>query len=139
MSDDQAQAIRHLVAQWMQDVSADLAVAQKVDEDWLAPKIAAFHAQQAAEKALKALLIQAQSEFPKTHVIALLIQLCKLAGYKDTESLDDVVILTRYAVATRYPGEEESLSHETAQQAVIYAEQVVAWARTHLATDGVEQ
>jgi HEPN domain-containing protein len=35
--------------------------------------------QQAVEKALKALLVQYQVEFPRTHVIGVLLTLCKKA------------------------------------------------------------
>jgi HEPN domain-containing protein len=93
-----------------------------VEEEQISPEILAFHAQQAAEKSLKALLVQRQVEFPRQHVIAPLLKLCQEAGYEGVESLTDAVILTRYAVATRYPGEAESVSRQEARQAFNLAE-----------------
>jgi HEPN domain-containing protein len=86
-----------------------------------------FHAQQAAEKALKALLTHNQVEFPRTHVIATLINLCERSGYSDTETLYDALVLTRYAVATRYPSEEDPVSRDEAREAALIAANVLAW------------
>jgi HEPN domain-containing protein len=70
------------------------------DDERILPEILAFHAQQAAEKAFKALLIHDQVEFPRTHVIALLVNLCGQAGYQVPEKLLDALVLTRYAVVS---------------------------------------
>ena len=114
MPADQEKAIGELVADWLGRARADLAVAQLTDDQRIAPEILAFHAQQAAEKALKALLVQRQVEFPHTHVIGLLLNLCRTAGYEDNETLTEAVGLTRYAVATRYPGAEEPVGRQEA-------------------------
>ncbi len=87
MPDERQQAIRELVAEWMRHARSDLAVARMVDEEQIAPEILAFHAQQAAEKALKALLVQRQVEFPRLHVIGPLLKLCQEAGYQGIEAL----------------------------------------------------
>ena len=66
----------------------------------------AFHAQQYAEKYLKAFLVSHRIAFPKTHD---LLQLLKLAARLDTtlELLQPfVATLIPYAVDFRYPGEE---------------------------------
>lgn len=132
MPDERQEAIRELVEEWMRRARSDLAVARMVDEEQIAPEILAFHAQQAAEKALKALLVQRQVEFPRLHVIAPLLKLCQEAGYEGTETLADAVTLTRFAVATRYPGEEEPVSRQEARQAFELAEQVLNWGETQL-------
>jgi HEPN domain-containing protein len=75
------ETIRALVAEWMCRARADLAVAKMIDNEHIAPEILAFHAQQAVEKALKALLVQRQVEFPPTHSIGVLVALCRDAGY----------------------------------------------------------
>jgi HEPN domain-containing protein len=62
-----------------------------------------FDAQQAAEKALKALLVLRQVDFPKTHSIAELITLVEAQGISMSEELRSVARLSRYAVGTRYP------------------------------------
>jgi HEPN domain-containing protein len=66
---------------------------------------ACFHAQQAAEKALKAFLINAGIEFPFTHNLVKLTKLCSTVDDSFT-SLEVVVEpLTPFAVELRYDAE----------------------------------
>jgi HEPN domain-containing protein len=132
MQDNRAEAIKVLVVQWLSRARSDLTLAQMVDDQRILPEILAFHAQQAAEKAIKALLIHDQVEFPRTHVIALLLNLCELAGYQMPEKLLDALILTRYAVATRYPSEEDPVTREQAREAALTASNVLAWVETQI-------
>ena len=66
---------------WIRRARSDLALARLAQD---APDVvvedACFHAQQCAEKALKALLIDQRIDFPRTHAIDLLIDLLKAAG-----------------------------------------------------------
>jgi HEPN domain-containing protein len=101
MPNERQQAIRELVGQWMHSAQSDLALARLSDDERIAPEILAFHAQQAAEKALKALLVRRQVEFPFIHTIGPLLNLCREAGFEGTEALSSTAILTRYAVARR--------------------------------------
>jgi HEPN domain-containing protein len=132
LDDERWEAIHELVAEWMRRARSDLVLAHMTEDQRVAPEILAFHAQQAAEKALKALLVQRQVEFPCTHAIGALLNLCQTAGYEGTEALADAVILTRYAVATRYPGEEEPVSRQEAREAAELADQVLAWVETQI-------
>jgi HEPN domain-containing protein len=67
-----------------------------------------FHAQQCAEKYLKALLAFDQIDFPKSHDLAELVML-----FSDKEwfplSVDECERLTDYATVTRYPGDWEGI------------------------------
>jgi HEPN domain-containing protein len=132
MPADREKAIAELVADWLGRARADLAVAQLTDDQRITPEILAFHAQQAAEKALKTPLVQRQVEFPHTHVIGVLLNLCQTAGYEDTETLTEAASLTRYAVATRYPGSEEPVDRQEAREAAALAGRVLAWVETQL-------
>jgi HEPN domain-containing protein len=132
MHDDRAEAIRTLVGQWLGRARADLALAQMTDDQRILPEILAFHAQQAAEKALKALLIQHQIEFPRTHVIALLLNLCELAGHQVPEQLLDALDLTRYAVAARYPSDEDPVTRDQAREATLTASNVLTWVEAQI-------
>lgn len=67
---------------------------------------ACFHAQQCAEKYLKALLVFHGQDFPKTHDLAALGTLCEQAGIIVPIHPDDLDRLSAYAVEVRYPGEE---------------------------------
>ena len=80
MSDERQQAIQELVAEWMRHARSDLVITKLIDDEEITPEILAFHAQQAVEKALKALLVQRQVDFPRTHVIGVLLTLCSDSG-----------------------------------------------------------
>jgi HEPN domain-containing protein len=134
MHDERAEAIRTLVAQWIHWARSDLVLAQMTEDERLLPEILAFHAQQAAEKALKALLVHDQVEFPRTHVIAVLLNLCARAGYQESENLLDALTLTRYAVATRYPSEEDPITRDEAREAALTASNVLSWVDAQIAS-----
>ena len=77
-----------------------------------------FDAQQAAEKAIKAVLVYKKIPFPKTHDIIDLLTLLKEGGIEINEELRQADVLTSYAVETRYPGISEEVSEEDYKQAV---------------------
>jgi len=64
--------------------------------------IVAFHAQQAVEKSLKAVLASVGVDFPFTPNLAALFQLCEDAGVDVPPELEEAAVLTSYAVAARY-------------------------------------
>ena len=132
MPAEQEQAIQEIVAGWMRQARSDLAVAKMIDNEEIAPEILAFHAQQAVEKSLKALLVQRQVEFPRTHIIGVLVNLCRESGYSINEVLEEAVTLSSYAVTTRYPGESDPLSREEARLAAELAGQVFKWAESQI-------
>ena len=133
MPDNQDQAISELANEWMQRARNDLALAQLTDEKRIAPDILVFHAQQAAEKAIKALLVRYQVEFPFTHSIGALLSVCQSNNIEVPENITNSHALTRYAVASRYPGEAEPTSRSEAYEAAQLATMVVNWVEGLLA------
>ncbi len=121
-----------LAAEWLRRARADMTVAALTDDERIAPEIAAFHAQQAAEKALKAVLVRRQIDFPHTHSIGVLLTLCEDAGLLGVQDLTDASGLTRYAVAARYPIQDEPVSRQEASEAATLAAQVFVWAFTQI-------
>jgi hypothetical protein len=67
---------------------------------------AAYHCQQAAEKLVKAVLVEANIAFPKTHDIAALVGLLP-SGHRFKSKLRSLEELTPYGVAYRYPAEDD--------------------------------
>ncbi len=63
----------------------------------------AFHCQQSAEKYLKACLVQARQDFPKTHDFEALITLCLRVSPSFAELSGSGQRLQPFAVAVRYP------------------------------------
>jgi HEPN domain-containing protein len=85
----------------------------------------AFHAQQAAEKALKALLASRDVPFRKTHSIEELGRACLDVAPELGPIVDAAVPLTEYAWKFRYPGEITDPSRAEAEEAVALARRVV--------------
>ena len=85
-----------------------------------------------AEKALKAVLLQRGIDFPYTHVVETLLDLLKAAGVDVPSEVDEAVVLTQYAVQTRYPGVWGKVSLLEAQSAIQRARQVLCWAEAEL-------
>jgi HEPN domain-containing protein len=87
-----------------------------------------FNAQQAAEKALKAVCVDYQLEFPKTHSLVRLIDILDQAGINIPQEIQAADILTQYAVRPRYPGAIETITQEEYLDAVGLAHAVISWA-----------
>lgn len=87
-----------------------------------------FDAQQAAEKAIKALLVKKGVAFPYVHDIAHLLSLVEQTGVQIPDQVRRAEDLTRYAVVTRYPGLAEPVSESHYRDALVGAEAVVRWA-----------
>jgi len=89
---------------WLRHARSDLALAQQRHDPAILLITLCFHIQQAAEKSLKAVLVQQGAAFPYTHDLARLISLVQNAGLTGPEDLNAVAALTEYAVGSRYPG-----------------------------------
>lgn len=79
-----------------------------------------FHAQQTAEKYIKAFLVFHGIDFPKTHDLVVLAKLALNAALNDLV-ITDVQPLNRYSVEARYPGEWDPIDRAEAEQAVACA------------------
>jgi len=87
-----------------------------------------FNAQQAAEKALKAVCLAQDLDFPKTHSLVHLIDILESSGLEVPENVRDADILTQYAVQSRYPSVVEDITKDEYRIALKLAAQVVFWA-----------
>ena len=87
-----------------------------------------FDAQQAAEKAIKAVLISLNVRFPYVHDLAKLLHLIERSGLDLPQGIKEADVLTHFAFETRYPGPEEPVTREEYESAVAIAEAVVRWA-----------
>ena len=91
-----------------------------------------FHAQQAVEKSLKALLTAEGIAFPRTHDLMPLLEMMGPV-LSDLESFREAFAeLSNYAVEARYPGDFINPSREDAQAALEVADQVVEIVRVKL-------
>ncbi len=116
---------REIVRQWLNRAEEDFYVADHLFTG-KTPYLRAigFHAQQAAEKFLKALLVHYQIEFPKTHDLAELLDLVASVDTSIAERLNDAMALNPYGVEMRYPSDFPEMSQEEAGTAVELATRV---------------
>jgi HEPN domain-containing protein len=87
-----------------------------------------FHAQQAAEKAIKAVLLHRRIRFPFVHDLDRLLTLLADHGVEIPEAVREADQLTDYAVLTRYPFAGEAVDAAQRQDAVRIASSVLDWA-----------
>ncbi len=112
---------------WLENARADLALAGVSLPPGGLYEHLCFHAQQAVEKSLKAVLLQLGIEFPFTHNLQALLD--RLPSWLEVPpQVLEAVILNPYAVATRYPGELETVTESDHRDAMRLAEAVTTWA-----------
>ncbi len=115
---------------WLKHAQSDLRIAQlgKEDKHVLAEQTC-FHAQQAAEKSLKAVLLHNTIDFPLTHDLQELIEIAERGGLALPQEVQNIGLLTPYAVETRYPGFWEEITSAHVDEAIALAELTLQWAR----------
>ena len=91
-----------------------------------------FDAQQAAEKAIKAVLIAREIEFPYVHDLGSLLFLLEETGEAVPEAVRTAVSLTTYATTTRYPNAGSPVTEGEYREAIAIAEAMVRWAEERL-------
>jgi HEPN domain-containing protein len=92
-----------------------------------------FHAQQAAEKMLKAVLVSRGEAAGRTHDLVALLAEAVAAGVPLETLEPDCRLLTPYAVLLRYPGASGEPGEQEGRQAVAAAERVCQQLRATLA------
>ncbi|MDP2984007.1 MAG: HEPN domain-containing protein [Candidatus Latescibacter sp.] len=91
-----------------------------------------FHAQQAAEKAFKAVLLSKGIDFPLTHDIQELLDIIEEGGLVLSLDILDSSSLTPYAVEARYPGYWGNITQKEVEEAIELAQKVVTWAQNEI-------
>lgn len=87
----------------LRKAAQDEAVVAKLTEDFkFDDETVGFHAQQAAEKPLKAWLSSLGVNYPKTHRLETLVDLLNASGQSVPSEFDDLARLTPFATAFRY-------------------------------------
>ncbi len=112
---------------WLRHAWSDLELARTSRKTKILLEDLCFHAQQATEKALKAVLVFKSVPFLRTHNIRTLMDLLP-EDLNLPEEANRAPILTDYAVLTRYPGDLEPITEEEYLEAIRIAETVVQWA-----------
>ena len=121
--------------EWLSFAEADLGVAEHLNKTYH-PKpleIICFHCQQAAEKAVKSIIVLngSQGGIPKKHDLFLLLNQIKNMVSIEENYYDYADILAPYGVAMRYPN-ELFLEDRHAEKAIQMANEFVKWAKLNL-------
>lgn len=116
--------------QWLDMADVDLGVAKHLMENYY-PKpleIICYHCQQAAEKAIKALVVSCglKGGIPKLHDLSFLLNQVKNLVKIDEKYYDYADTLNPYGVSVRYPN-ELYLEERHAKEAVQYAGEILDW------------
>ena len=117
--------------EWLDRARASLTLA-KLDAPGVLLEDLCYQAQQAAEKALKAVFLKQGQPFPFTHDLDRLVLELEEMGLEITEEVDRVGLLTRYALETRYPYPSEPVDAEEHREAIRLAGFILAWAALRL-------
>ncbi len=91
-----------------------------------------FDAQQAAEKAIKAVFVQRAATFPYIHSLGRLLKLLQRSGLKIPKYVWQADELSPFAVVTRYPGLLGPITGRQHRRAVRLAEAVLRWAERQI-------
>jgi len=118
---------------WMDNARADLALARIPLPEGVQFEQLCFHAQQAAEKSMKAVLLHRHVDFPFTHNLQVLLNLLQ-GSMSIPDELREVIDLNPYAVSTRYPGETEPVTENDYLDAIRLATLAVRWAESTIET-----
>ena len=113
------------VDSWMGFAFEDLSIAEEIIQSkTVVRRAVCFHAQQAAEKALKAAFVFDGKKPPRTHDLR---RLCKglPPGWSAKTTDADLKKLSTWAVDSRYPGPWPQASDQEALEAVATARAIV--------------
>ena len=113
--------------EWLNRARSNLALAKNRIPDAYLEDLC-FEAQQAAEKAIKALLISRNVEYPYVHDLARLLSMLEETGEAVSDTVRKAEELTPYALITRYPGPTRPVALEEYAAAIEIAGAVVRWA-----------
>lgn len=117
--------------EWLNRARSNIAIAKnRVPEAYL--EDLCFEAQQASEKAIKAVMISRDIGFPYVHDLGVLLSILKDEGVSITDIVRRAARLTPYAAENRYPGTAGPVAESEYAEAVEIAEAVVRWAEESL-------
>jgi len=117
--------------EWLNRARSNLVLARKTNPDvYLEDNC--FDAQQAAEKAIKAVFIHRGENFPYIHNLEDLLKRLERNGLKVPKYVRKAHELTRFASEARYPGASGPVSKREHRHFVLIAEAVLHWSERQI-------
>ncbi len=118
----------HELCQWLIKAHHDLrSVRQLLAAEPPLLDTAAYHCQQAAEKALKAYLVLHDVSFSKTHLLSHLVEQCEDVDPRFADLSEAAEFLTPFATSFRYPGDVMEPVPDDVEAGLALAEKVVVF------------
>ncbi|MBV9397052.1 MAG: HEPN domain-containing protein [Bryobacterales bacterium] len=114
--------------EWLVRAKGDLAMARIALPEGAHYEDLCFHAQQAAEKAVKAVYRARKLKFAYIHDIAELLAGLEREGIQVPQSVLESAVLSDFAWQARYPGTAEPVDEAEYRDALMVAEATVKWA-----------
>jgi len=124
---DRLDLARVLLARAVDDETLVRKVCSDAD---VADAIVGFHAQQAAEKLIKAVLAARGVAFVKSHALSYLIGLVEENDIEAPDEISEADVLSPWAVEFRYEGEDPPALDRSA--ALVLVEQLRAWTENEI-------
>jgi HEPN domain len=103
-----------------------------IDEDDIPDDGLGFHAQQAVEKMIKAVLAHNEVAYERTHNIAYLLKLLDSASIPKPDQAGDLPNLSPWAAELRYARRPEAVTDRAEMRSLV--EHTKTWAEAQLAT-----
>lgn len=119
---------------WLARAKSDLALARAPLPEGAFYEDLCYHAQQAAEKALKAIYQHYGWVFRYVHDLKELSNGLRQNGLEIPPEVEEAVVLSSFAWEARYPGLNEPVTEAEYREALRQAETVVAWAERVIGT-----
>lgn len=117
--------------EWLNRARSNLKQAEKVIPGVYLEDLC-FSAQQAAEKAIKAVFVHRRVAFPYIHDLSRLLGLLEKGGLKIPKYVSRADELTRFAVESRYPGLSGPVTKRQHRALVRIAGGVLKWAERQI-------
>ena len=114
--------------EWLSRARSHLTLAKTPKPDGVYWEEMAFHCQQAAELAIKAVYQLRGRPFAYTHDIADLLSTLASTDLSIPPRVKEALVLTKYASKSRYPGTFRPITEEKFRDAFRRATDVVSWA-----------
>ena len=120
-----------VVSEWLNFAQRDYDVALHLSKTFYPMPVEniCYNCQQSAEKAMKGILILHSGDYPRTHDIESLHDLCEQAGTDFGISPSMTRTLTRFATKSRYPDEVYDFTDSDAELGLKYSAQVLSQAK----------
>lgn len=96
--------MKKITKDWIQSAESDLLLIQEIITNQFLTHLAAFHAQQAIEKSLKAIIEEFDLGFIKSHSLESLYNKVKEKTSTDI-NIQQLMLLDQLYIEARYPGE----------------------------------